>query len=290
VRKGRAAELKRQWRRLLVLLRQLWKIADQDNAFGRAAELAYFFLLTLFPLLIILLSLFSFLPGIQEALRGWLENVMPPQAMALVEGWLRDFVGQRSGGLLSLALLFALWTASTGMGAVIGTLNAAYQVKETRPLWQIAILSVGLTLASSILCVGGHLLLLFGGWAVGWVGHHAGPPRLVAIFLFGWRPLRYLLATLLLILSVDLIYYLAPNTRRRWHWLTPGAIFAVLASLLASSLFSLYLRFAPGYSMIYGSLGAFIVLMLWMYLLGLALFLGGVLNACWPPARRRVFF
>jgi membrane protein len=269
-----------QSKRLLVILRRLWHFSQRENVFGRAAELAYFFLLTLFPLLIILLSIFSFLPGIQDALRGWLGSIMPPAAMSLVEEWLLGFVQQRSGGLLSFALLFALWTASTGMGAVIGTLNTAYQVEETRPFWQIALLAVGLTLVSSVLCVGGHLLLLSGGWAVEWMGRHLRNPALLDLLALAWPPLRYLLATLLLMLSVDLIYYLAPNVERQWRWLTPGAIFAVLASLLASFLFSLYLRFVPGYSLVYGSLGAFIILMLWMYLLGLALFLGGTINAC----------
>ena len=268
--------LRARWKRLIVIVRRLWQESMSDNAFGRAAELAYFFLLTLFPLLIILFSLFSFLPGIQEALRGWLGSLMPHQAMELVEDWLVDFVDQRSGGLLSLALLFALWTASTGMYAVIGTLNIAYDVEETRPIWKLALISMTLTLASSVLCVGGHLLILFGGWLVKWTTRWLGLHDSIA---FTWKAAQYLIATLLLILSVDLIYYLAPNLRRHWRWLTPGAVFAVMASIIASLLFSVYLKFMPGYSLIYGSLGAFVVLMLWMYMLGLALFLGGEINA-----------
>lgn len=270
-------------------LRSLPTDLRHDNAFGRAAELAYFFLLTLFPLLIILLSLFSFIDGIQDALRGWLANLMPPQALGLLEDWLADFVASRRRGVIPAALLFALWTASTGMSAVISTLNAAYKVAETRPFWKTSLLALGLTIISATLCVGGHLLILSGGWVIEWLssptlvaGLGSGGTRLLSRSLWPfWSLVRYLLAVLLLIISVDLIFFLAPNFPRhdrKWQWVSPGASFAVISSILASTIFSAYLRHVPGYNLIYGSLGAFIVLMIWMYLLGLALFIGAEIN------------
>lgn len=280
---------RRRFRRPLRRLRRLLADLVRDNAFGRAAELAYFFLLTLFPLLIILLSLFSFIDGIQDALRGWLANLMPPQALGLVESWLVDFVAQRNRGVIPAALLFALWTASTGMSAVISTLNAAYNVAETRPFWKISLLAIGLTVISATLCVGGHLLLLSGSWLIEWLsspvlgaGQGTAWGRLVSRSLWPlWSLFRYLTAVLLLILSIDLVFFLAPNlapAARRWQWVSPGATFAVVASILASTAFSVYLRHVPGYNLIYGSLGAFIILLIWMYLLGLALFIGAEIN------------
>ena len=254
---------------------RVWREAGEENAFGRAAELAYYFLLALFPMLIVVLSLFSFLPGLQEELLAWLVRVMPEQAAGLVVDWVEDVVESRSGGLLSLGLLGSLWAASTGVGAVIDALNTAYKVKEGRPFWRTRLLAVGLTIALTVFSVGGQILIMFGDWvALGlsrWLGFDQG-------FIAIWRYVDNLVGLLLLLIGVDLIYHFAPNVRRRWRVITPGAVFAVLASVIISLLFSLYLRIVPSYNATYGSIGAVIVLMLWLYLLGLALFIGGEIN------------
>jgi membrane protein len=254
---------------------RVWRETKEDKAFGRAAELAYFFLLALFPLLIVVLSVFSFLPGVQDELLAWLERVMPGQAARLVTEWVEDVVSARSGGLLSLGLLGWLWAASTGVRAVIDALNTAYNVKEERPFWRKRLLALGLTIALAIFIVSGQVLIMFGDWVAQWLAQWLGFGQ---TFVFLWRYVDYLIGLLLLLIGVDLVYHFAPNVQRRWRLVTPGAIFAVLASVIVSYFFSLYLRFAPSYNATYGSIGAVIVLMLWLYLLGLALFLGGEIN------------
>jgi membrane protein len=253
-----------------------WREAYEDNAFSRAAELAYFYLLALFPMLIFLISVFSFLPGLQEALLDWLAKVMPHEARGLVADWVETVVSNRSGGLLSLGLLGSLWAASYGMGAAIDALNTAYDVEKGYPFWKTRLLAIELTIALSIFIVGGEVLIMFGDWLAMWWSEWIG---LGATFTAVWRYFDYLIGLLLLTIGVDLIYYFAPNVKRKWRLITPGATFAVMSSLLASIFFSLYLRFAPSYSATYGSLGAVIVLMLWLYLLGLALFIGGEINS-----------
>ncbi len=253
-----------------------WREAYQDSAFGRAAELAYFFLLALFPMMIFLLSVFSFLPGLQEAVMEWLAKVMPREATRLVAEWVEKVVSTRSGGLLSLSLLGSLWAASYGMGAAIDALNTAYDVEEGRPFWKSRLVAIGLTIALSVFIVGGQVLIMFGDWLAMWV---AGWIGLGEAFTSIWRYVDYLIGLLLLTVGVGIIYHFAPNVKRKWRLVTPGAVFAVMASLLASTLFSLYLRVAPSYNATYGSLGAVIVLMLWLYLLGLSLFLGGEINS-----------
>lgn len=255
---------------------RVWRETVEDKAFGRAAELAYYFLLALFPLLIFLLSVFSFLPGMQDALLAWLAKVMPREALRLVVEWVQDVVNDRSGGLLSISLLGSLWAASTGMNAVISVLNTAYNVKEERSFWKARLMALSLTMALSIFIGGGQVLIMFGDWLALWLVNRLGFGT-TAVEL--WRYVDYLAGLLLLVIGVGLIYHFAPNLRRRWRLFTPGALFAVLASVVVSLLFSLYLRVAPGYNATYGSLGAVIVLMLWLYLLGLALFLGGEINA-----------
>jgi membrane protein len=253
-----------------------WREAYEDRAFGRAAELAYFFLLALFPMLIFLLSVFSFMPGLQEALLDWLAKVMPPDARRLVASWVENVAGARSGGLLSLGLLGSLWAASNGIGAAIDALNTAYKVEEGRPFWKSRLMAIGLTIALTVVFVSGQVLIMFGDWLARWLAARIGIGEALTTL---WRYFDYLIGLLLLTIGVGLFYHFAPNVKRKWRLVTPGAVFAVMASILASILFSLYLRVAPGYSATYGGLGAFIVLMLWLYILGLALFLGGEINS-----------
>lgn len=108
----------------------------QHNCLGRAAELAFYFLLALFPLLIFLLNLISFMPGVQETILFWLSRLMPPDATRIVETWVQDVFANRSGGLISFGLIFSLWAASSGVGALIAALNSAYEVEEGRPVWK----------------------------------------------------------------------------------------------------------------------------------------------------------
>jgi membrane protein len=255
---------------------EVYEKAYKDHAFGRAAELAYFFLLALFPFLIFLLSAFSFMPGLQEALLDWFARLMPPQAMELVAHWVESVISDSSGGLLSFGLLGALWAASKGMKAVIFALNTAYEVEEERSYWMTKLIAPGLTLSLSVFIVGGQVLIMFGDWLAIWLTNLLGlGDRFVAL----WHYFDYLLGLLLLIIGVGLIYHFAPNRKQKWRLITPGAIFAVSGSVIVSILFSQYLRFAPKHNAIYGSLGAVIVLLLWLYLWGLALFIGGEINS-----------
>jgi membrane protein len=255
---------------------EVYEKAYKDHAFGRAAELAYFFLLALFPFLIFLLSAFSFMPGLQEALLDWFARLMPPEAMQLVAHWVESVISDSSGGLLSFGLLGALWAASKGMKAVIFALNTAYDVEEERSYWMTKLIAPGLTLSLSLFIVGGQVLIMFGDWLAIWLTNLLGlGDRFVALGHY----FDYLLGLLLLIIGVGLLYHFAPNRKRKWRLITPGAIFAVSGSVIVSILFSQYLRFAPKHNAVYGSLGAVIVLLLWLYLWGLALFIGGEINS-----------
>ncbi len=157
-----------QWsRRWLgpVTLRELaaktWNETNEDNVFGRAAELAFYFLLALFPMLIFLTSLVGFLPGVREAIFTALAKFVPGEAMRLVSETIYDVTRNRSGGLLSFGVLGALWAASGGVSAVMGTLNVAYDAKEERPFWKTRLIAIGLTILLALLIVGGTTLIMF---------------------------------------------------------------------------------------------------------------------------------
>jgi membrane protein len=224
------------------------------------------------------------MPGLQEALLDWFARLMPPEAMELVAGWVKSVISDSSGGLLSFGLLGALWAASKGMKAVIFALNTAYDVEEERSYWMTKIIAPGLTLSLSVFIVGGQVLIMFGDWLAIWLTNLFGlGDRLITLGQY----IDYLLGLLLLLLGVGLLYHFAPNRKRKWKLITPGAIFAVAGSVIVSILFSQYLRFAPKHNAVYGSLGAVIVLLLWLYLWGLALFIGGEINSVIERAASR---
>jgi membrane protein len=253
-----------------------WRETNEDNVFVSAAALAYYFLLALFPMLIFLSSLVGFLPNAQQNIFHALAKVMPGEALNLVSKTIEDVVQHRSGGLLSLGIIGTLWAASGGVIAVMDTLNTAYDAKETRSFLKRRLLAIGLTIMLSLLIVSGTILIMFGDRFSLWLAARLG---LGAEFAFLWGVVDYLLGLALVLFGLQLIYHFGPNVEQRWKWITPGAVFAVASVVIASLLFSLYLRFGPSYSATYGSLGAVIVLMLWLYLIGIVVLVGGEINS-----------
>jgi len=258
------------------LAKKIWLEVYEGSILSRAAELAYYFLLALFPMLIFLTSLIGFLPDAQENIFRALASVMPGEAMKLVHETILDVVRNRSGGLISFGVLGALWAASGGVSAVMNALTVAYDVKEDRSFWKVRLIAVGLTVILASLIVVGVILIMFGDrfsvWLAAWLG-------LGAAFAVFWGVVDYLLGLALVFLGLQFIYYFGPNIKQGWRWITHGAVFAVVSLVIASLLLSLYLRYGPSYSATYGGLGAVIVLMLWLYLIGAAVILGGEVNA-----------
>jgi membrane protein len=261
--------------------RRLWTRVNDHDIFGSAAQLSYYFLLALFPLLLFLMTLLGYFAEAGSELRDklitYLAAVMPPSAIVLVHTTLDEITRARGGGKLSLGILAALWAASNGMGAISDTLNAAYGVKEQRPWWKVRLVSIFLTITLSILIVVVLAIVLYGGHIGDKVATHFG---LSAVFRIAWKILQWPIALLFLTITFNLIYYFAPDVRRNQRkWWTLGTVTAVVLWLLVSFGFRLYLHFFNSYSVTYGSLGALIVLMLWFYFTGLAILIGGEINS-----------
>lgn len=262
-------------------VQRLWTRINEHDIFGSAAQLSYYFLLALFPLLLFLMSLLGYFADAGSELRNklitYLATVMPSSAITLVHTTI-DEISQASGsGKLSLGILAALWAASNGMGAISDTLNDAYAVKEQRPWWKVRLVAVLLTITVSILIVVALAIVLFGGQIGQRLATHFGFSE---IFTTVWKILQWPIALFFLLLTFDLIYSFAPDVRRRKRkWWTIGSVAAVVIWLLVSFGFRLYLHFFNSYSVTYGSLGALIVLMLWFYFTGLAILIGGEINS-----------
>lgn len=262
-------------------LHRLWTRINEHDIFGGAAQLSYYFLLALFPLLLVLVTLLGYFAEAGSELRfkliSYLGTVMPPSATTLVHTTLDEISQARGGGKVSLGLLAALWAASNGMGAISDTLNAAYGVKEARPWWKVRLVSILLTIALSVLIILALVIVLYGGHIGEQVAVHFG---FGAGFTIVWKILQWPIALFFLIVTFNLIYYFGPAGRpRKRKWYTFGTSVAVILWLMVSFGFRLYLHFFDSYSVTYGSLGALIVLMLWFYFTGLAILLGGEINS-----------
>jgi membrane protein len=271
------------------IVQRLWSRINDHDIFASAAQLSYYFLLALFPLLLFLMSLLGYFAEAGSELRNklitYLATVMPSSAITLVHSTLDEITQTRGGGKLSLGILAALWAASNGMGAISDTLNDAYAVKEQRSWWKVRLVAVVLTMAVSILIVVALAIVLFGGQLGERVAAHFGFSE---IFTIVWKILQWPIALFFLLLTFDLIYSFAPDVRRKKRrWWTLGSVVAVVLWLLVSFGFRLYLHFFNTYSVTYGSLGALIVLMLWFYFTGLAILIGGEITSEWENGRQR---
>lgn len=262
-------------------LKRLYTRINEHALLARSAQLSYYFLLALFPLLVFLVTLLGYFAQegsqLRQSLLAYLATVMPHSAITLVRGTLDEISDTRGGGKLSFSLLAALWVASSGMGAISDTLNVAYNAKETRSWWRVRLVSIALTVGLTVLIMAALLIVLYGG-KIGDV--LAASLGYSVIFEVIWRIAQWPIMLVFVFLTFELIYYFAPNLpRRRWRWLTPGGMVAVVLWLLISFGLRFYLHFFNSYSRTYGSLGALIVLMLWFYLTGLAVLVGGEINS-----------
>jgi membrane protein len=261
--------------------KRVYAETTDDDVPGRAAQLSYYFLLALFPALLFLTSLLGYFAGEDSQLRSslfsYLSAVLPGDASKLIADTVNDVTNSSGGGKLSFGILATLWAASNGMGAISESLNAAYDLKETRSWWKVRLIAVGLTLALSFLIVSSLVLVLYGHDLADAVAVKFG---LGAAFAMAWKVLQWPIVLAFVLLAFALIYYFAPDSREQdWKWITPGAFVGVLLWLLISFAFKAYLSFFNSYSATYGSLGAVIILMLWFYFTGLAILVGGEMNS-----------
>ena len=262
------------------LAHRVWVKLQRDNVFGRAAELAYFFLFSIVPLLIVLTSLLGLVPAGSEILHELLRyfrRALPWSAYQLVASTVEGLTKASAGGKLSLGLAIALASGSAGMVAVIEGLNTAYDVREARPWLRRRCIATLLTMALALFIILALALFLYGNQLGTFVATHIG---FTALFETAWPFVQWPLVAVFVLLALALTYRFAPNVRvQRWRWIFPGAAAALVLWLIASAGLRVYLRFFDPYSTLYGSLGALMILMIWFYLFGIAILVGGELNS-----------
>lgn len=261
--------------KLIAFIKYMWKRFMEDDYLGIAAQLAYFFLLSLFPLLIFIVTLFPYLPITQDDLLGLVRDFAPSGTIELIETNLSQ-ISDKNGALLSFGIIGTIWSASNGISSIMKVLNRSYGVEEGRSFVKARLMAIVLTFAMIVVIVVALILPVFG--------------RLIGLFLFSqlelsdqfltvWNALRWFVSSIIILLIFIGLYWLAPSKKFKCRHAVPGAVFSTIGWILTSYAFSFYVSNFGNYSATYGSIGAIIVLMIWFYISGIIIIFGGDLNA-----------
>lgn len=243
-----------------------------------AAALSFHGLLAIFPFLIFLLGLLSFLqiPGFFDWVIEQANVALPDDAARVVDDVIISIREEDRGGLASFGAVLAFSAASTGVRALMTALNSAYDIVETRAFWKKYLLSLVYTLGLAVLLIiaGGSLILA--PRVVDWLSGYIG---LSSVFVTVWIWVRFPVVVVIMMMVAALVYYVVPNVKQPFRFITPGATIAVLVWLLASIGFSLLVANIIDYSVTYGSLGGIVALLFYFFITAAVLLLGAEINA-----------
>ncbi|MFC4075280.1 YihY/virulence factor BrkB family protein [Salinithrix halophila] len=259
----------------------LWVIREMknrffsDGVFDLSAQLAYYFLLSVFPFLLVAITLIGYLPLSADNVLEFIRPYAPAHTHQLIENTLKSILGVQRGNLLSFSILATLWLTYMGIQSMVRILNYTFQVEEGRPFLRGVAESLLLVAGLLTAVVISLLFPIFGSLISGSILPQLG---LTAWSESLWSLMRWLFSSLVLFLAFFCLYYFAPNLRMETEEAAPGAFFATLGWQLISLGFSYYVSLG-NYSLIYGNLGGLIVLIIWFYLSAMILIMGGQLNA-----------
>ncbi|MGI8842084.1 MAG: YihY/virulence factor BrkB family protein [Gemmatimonadaceae bacterium] len=262
------------------LLKNTGKEILDDNVLGLAAQTAYYFFFSLFPLLLFTTPLIGLL-GDPQGTIAWVTDqaaqVIPPDALGLVRGVVDDVVfSENAPGLISIGLLLAAWTGSNVFNNMIYALNRAYDIKESRPWWKSRLIALGALVVAGLSLFIASTIMLAGPEIINWVVSLV--PGLESTRIL-WLIVQYPLAFGILVAMMWMIYYFLPNLRQSKSQVLVGAVVATLLWILVTLAFRTYVVNFGSYNKTYGTIGAVIILLTWMYLTMLVILVGGELNA-----------
>jgi membrane protein len=256
----------------------------KNQTFQAAAALSYYSILCIFPALIVLSAVMSYIPlpnFFQDALIA-VGRVVPPGTMPMVDAVLRDILGATSGAWLSLGTLGTLWVVSSAFVEVIEALDAAYEVDDDRPFWKIRLLALGLAAVTAALLMCAIATIIVSPRVGDWL---ATRMSLAGAFALLWPYIHWTIAVAFTLLAVETIYFLAPKVRQRFLATLPGAALSVVCWIGLSVLLRIYFRYFGNYNRTYGTLAGVMALMTWLYWAYFILLAGGELNAELAKAR-----
>lgn len=251
---------------------------QMNHTLQMAAALSYYFVMALFPALIFLSAVIAFLPvaGLFDQTLDLMARFVPPDGMGIVRKVLTEAVTPNRGTFLSIGFLGSLWTASGGFAAAIEALNIAYDVDETRPFWRTRLLAMALTLVIGLLLLVALGIMILGPHFGQWLANRMHMSR---VWLWIWPYIHWMISVGFTILAIEALYFLGPNVKQRFRATLPGAILSVFSWIGLSYLLGIYFRTFADFNKTYGTLGAGIALMVWLYWTGFAILTGAELNA-----------
>ncbi|MCW3490985.1 YihY/virulence factor BrkB family protein [Dethiobacter alkaliphilus] len=261
---------------ILSFIKQLYLRIQENETTARGAQLSYFFILSIFPFLIFLITLIDYTPLSQQHTLDQLALLLPDNAFAIVEQIVSEVEAADNFTLLSLGILGTIWTASRGTAALIKSLNKAYDITESRSFFVLNTIGIAATLALALLILFTLSFLVFGRVLGELAFQYLG---LEGLFQALWPVLRFSIPLLIIFSSFTLLFLYSPNCRLRLRHVYPGAIFSTLSWIIASQAFAYYVNNFGNFSRTYGSIGGIIVFMIWLYLSSVVVLLGGEINA-----------
>ena len=260
------------------VLLETYRNVARNHTLHMAAALSYYFALSLFPALILLSAIVAYLPvpNLFDHALGFMARLLPSDSMGLIGRVLSDVVTPNRKFVLSFGVLGTLWATSRGFAAAIEALSMAYDVRDDRPFWKTVPLAVGLALTTGSLIVVALLVMVvgprFGEWLTGMV-------QLSGFFVLVWPYARWVIAVGFAVMAIEILYVFAPYVKQRFRDTLPGAVFAMACWIVLSCLLEKYFSHFASFNKTYGTLGAAIALMVWLYWTGFAILLGAELNA-----------
>ncbi|MBC6310112.1 YihY/virulence factor BrkB family protein [Listeria sp. FSL L7-1582] len=248
----------------------------KNDVSGSASQLAYYMLFSIFPILLIVASLLPYFNIDQDQLFTTIKQFVPEEIYDFINNNLDQLLNNNSGGALSIGIIGTLWSASNGMNATTKALNKAYGVKDRRNYFVKRLLSMVFTMGMLAVVVVTLLLVVFG--------------QQIGLFIFNhlnvsqdtldiWNNFRWVVTMAVIFIVFSFIFWIAPNRRSSLFSILPGAVFSTVGWAAASIGFAYYVNNFANYSATYGSIGVIIILMLWFYLTGTILMIGGEINA-----------
>jgi membrane protein len=259
------------------LIKRTAKETIEDDCASIAAQLSYYFALALFPALLFIVALASYLPfNVVNEVVNALAPIAPPEVLEIIRKQLQSIVAGDDTGILTIGILGALWSSSGAMTSIVSALNAAYDIPDSRPWWKVRLVAIGLTIALVLFVLLSFTLVVAGPNAGHWLATWFG---LGEMFDQAWIYLRWPLIFALATTGIAMVFYYAPDADQDWVWITPGSIVTTVLWVLFSMGFRLYVVKVGDYTATYGALAGAAILLLWLYFSGLALLIGGELNS-----------
>jgi membrane protein len=260
------------------VVKQVYNDVLTNHTMAMAAGLSYYFVMSLFPLLILAAALVGYLPipHLFDTILGAMQRVMPADSIGLVRAVLRSVISPHKGSFLTIGILGTVWTASGGFASLIEALNVAYDVPETRPFWKTRALALGLMIVIGALLVVGATAMFVGPQFGAWL---ATKTSLSWAFAMAWPTLRWLISIGFILLGVELVFYWAPNVKQDFVATLPGAAMGVAFWIGASYALGVYFQNFAHFNKTYGTLGAAVALMVWLYWSWFVILLGAEVNS-----------